>query len=58
MFPLFSLYNYNVMIIGNSSISLVEVFENPVDRIWNSATGRPLYSDYEAYVLSVRFSGE
>jgi hypothetical protein len=43
---------------GNSSISLVEVFENPVDRIWNSTTGRPPHSPYQAYVLLERFSGE
>jgi hypothetical protein len=47
-----------IIFIGVSSISLVEAFENPVDRIWNSTTGRPPYSQYEAYVLSERFSGE
>jgi hypothetical protein len=46
------------MFIGDSSISLVEVFENPVDRIWNSTTGRSPYPEYEAYVLGERFSGE
>jgi hypothetical protein len=58
MFPLFKCCNYNVIILtGDSSISLIEVFENPVDRIWNSTTGRPPYSDYKAYVVPERFSG-
>ena len=43
---------------GNSNISLVEGLENPVDRIWNYATGRPAHSPYQAYVLSENFSGE
>jgi hypothetical protein len=43
---------------GYSNLSLVEVFENPVDRIWNFTTGRPSLSPYPAYVLSERFSGE
>lgn len=52
-----SVWNEWVSKIGNSNISLVEVFENPVDRIWNSTTGRPPHSRYEAYVLPERFSG-
>ena len=56
---LFILYNFNVIIFtGNSNISLVEVFENPVDRIWNFTTGRPRPSPYQAYVLPEKFSGE
>ena len=43
---------------GNSNISLVEGLENPVDRIWNYATGRPAHSPYQAYVLPEKFSGE
>jgi hypothetical protein len=46
-----------IILTGDSSISLIEVFENPVDRIWNSTTGRPPYSDYKAYVVPERFSG-
>ncbi|KAJ4433963.1 hypothetical protein ANN_16282, partial [Periplaneta americana] len=42
----------------NTDISLVEVFENPVDRIWNnSSSGRPSYSKYPAYVLSEKYTG-
>ncbi|KDR14160.1 Xaa-Pro aminopeptidase 1 [Zootermopsis nevadensis] len=52
-----SIWNKWASKIGDSSISLVEVFENPVDRIWNSTTGRPPYPEYEAYVLAERFSG-
>jgi len=43
---------------GNSKISLVEGLENPVDRIWNYATGRPAHPPYQAYVLSENYSGE
>lgn len=58
MIPLFRICNCNVIIFpGDSSISLIEVFENPVDRIWNSTTGRPPYSDYKAYVVPERFAG-
>jgi hypothetical protein len=46
------------MFTGDSSISLVEVFENPVDRIWNSTNGRPPYSHYKAYVVPEIFAGE
>jgi len=42
----------------NSNISLEEVSENPVDKIWNYATGRPAHSPYQAYVLPENFSGE
>ena len=56
---LFILCNCNVITFtGNSNISLVEGLENPVDRIWNSTTGRPKHSHYQAYVLSEKFSGE
>jgi hypothetical protein len=58
MLPLFRRCNCDVIILtGDSSISLIEVFENPVDRIWNSTTGRPPYSDFKAYVLPDRYSG-
>jgi hypothetical protein len=43
---------------GNSNISLEEVLENPVDRIWNSTTERPPHSLSWAYILPERFSGE
>lgn len=43
---------------GNSNISLVEVFENPVDRIWNVTTERPPHSPYEVYVQLEKYSGE
>ena len=43
---------------GNSNVSLVEGLENPVDRIWNSTTGRPQHSSYQAYVLPENYSGE
>ena len=56
---LFILCNCNVITFtGNSNISLEEVLENPVDRIWNSTTGRPPHSLSQAYVLADRFSGE
>jgi hypothetical protein len=42
----------------NSNISLVEGLENPVDRIWNSTTGRPPHSPYQVYVLPENYSGE
>ncbi|PNF28969.1 Xaa-Pro aminopeptidase 1 [Cryptotermes secundus] len=52
-----SVWNAWTSQIGDSSNSLIEVFENPVDRIWNSTTGRPPYSDHKAYVVPERFSG-
>ena len=59
MLSLLILCNCNVITFtGNSKISLVEGLENPVDRIWNSTTGRPPHSPSRAYVLPDRFSGE
>ena len=56
---IFILCNCNVITFtGNSNISLEEVLENPVDRIWNSTTGRPPHSTNQAYVLDEKFSGE
>ena len=42
----------------NLNIGLEEVSENPVDKIWNSATGRQPHSSTQAYVLPEKFSGE
>jgi hypothetical protein len=57
--PLLILCNFSVITFtGNANISLVEVFENPVDRIWNFTTGRPPHSPYQAYVLPEVYSGE
>ncbi|XP_069700563.1 xaa-Pro aminopeptidase 1-like isoform X2 [Periplaneta americana] len=53
-----SLWNMWERMLENTDISLVEVFENPVDRIWNnSSSGRPSYSKYPAYVLSEKYTG-
>ncbi|KAJ9600135.1 hypothetical protein L9F63_009545, partial [Diploptera punctata] len=40
------------------NITLKEAFENPVDRIWNSTTGRPPYPEFQAYVLDLRYAGK
>jgi len=51
--------NFNVITLTeNSNIRLEEVSENPVDKIWNSTTGRKPHSSTRSYVLPERFSGE
>ncbi|PSN45701.1 Xaa-Pro aminopeptidase 1 [Blattella germanica] len=38
------------------NVTLKESFLNPIDRIWNATNGRPMYSDYEAYVLELKYA--
>jgi Xaa-Pro aminopeptidase len=52
-----SVWNEWLSKIENSNIRLEEVSENPVDKIWNSTTGRKPHSSTRSYVLPERFSG-